>query len=205
MKRTMLRIFPFLMALALLITVAGGSSSVSADRGENGPKGPKSKPPEVVERVLQSEPVFDESGEFIGTAEIVAQESAADSNTKSRFTTSAVTASYSARYKTCGVEFYLKNIYGQKVISYKLTQTFGYNGSRIVSWYRPVVSSSTKWGWGGSNYRKGSYWLSYPRSARSWASATFSLKVGWWTVSQYRPTIGIDGYGSGYCRPWGYW
>lgn len=205
MKRTLLRIFPILVVLALLITVTGGPSSVLADGG-NGHKGrPTTKPPEVVERVLQSEPVFDDSGEFIGTVGIVARESVPDSNTRNSFTTSTVTAYGYTRYRTCGVEFYLKNIYGQKVISYKLTQTFRYNGSRVVSWYRPVVTSSTKWGWGGSGYRSGSYWLSYPWSARSWASATFTLKIGWWTVSQYRPTIGIDGYGSGYCRPWGYW
>ncbi len=204
MKSALLRISPILLALVLLATITGGPGSVLADRGRNGPKGPTTKPPEVIEHVLKSEPVFDNRGRFIGTAEIVSQEPVQAAESSSAFTT-AVTASSYTRTKTCTVEFYLKNWYGQKVISYKLYQTLRYNGSRIASWYRPIVSSSTKWGWSGSDFRDGSYWLSRYSSARSWASGKFALKIGWFTVQEYRPTIGIDGYGSGYCRPWGYW
>jgi hypothetical protein len=186
-----------------VIAITGGSGTALADGG-NGKGRSKGKAPEVVERVLQSKLVFDETGEFLGTAEIVSQEPVQAPESSSAFTTTATASSYT-RTKTCTVEFYLKNWYGQKVISYKLSQTFSYNGSRVVSWYRPVISASTKWGWSGSNYRNGYYWLRYLTAERSWASAKFALKVGWFTVQEYRPTIGIDGYGSGYCRPWGYW
>ena len=193
MKRILLLLS--LIVLAAIIFV-GGSESTFAD-GRMKDKGPKSG---VVERILKSEPVLNDAGELVGTVEIVALESV---NSSSAFTSAVVTSATS--YKTCWVEFYLKNIYGQKVISYTLRQTFGYTGSSITAWYSPVTSSSTKWGWSGSDYQKGWYWRSRDYSATSWASATFTLKVAWFTVEQYRPTIGIDGYGSGSCYFWGYW
>ncbi|MEX0621968.1 MAG: hypothetical protein WD187_03195 [Candidatus Woykebacteria bacterium] len=156
-------------------------------------------------RLLKSEPVFARNGRLIGQAEIVASEVAAAESQLPEAVTATAATSASTYSKTCTVEFYLKNIYGQKVISYKLRQTFTYNGSRIVSWYAPVVTSSTKWGWSGSDFTNGSYWLKSLWSKRSWASGTFTLKVAWFTVEQYKPTIGVDGYGSGYCRAWGYW
>ena len=192
------------VALAAAVLI-GTSGTAFADESK-----PSPAPPALVAssfRLLESKPIFTKSGRLIGQVEIVASEtSTALADPSSRAIIAAATTTSGSTYsKTCTVEFYLKNIYGQKVISYKLQQTFTYDGSRVVFWYTPVVTSSTMWGWSGSDFTYGSYWISSPWSKRSWASGTFTLKAAWFTVTQYKPTIGVDGYGSGYCKTWGYW
>lgn len=203
MKRTLLRIFPILMALVLLITVAGGSSSVSADRGENGPKGPKTKPPEVVERVVGKAPIFDENGRFLGIVTTVVGSITTETvqTTSGNLTGPTAQATYTTRSRTCYSKMWATHWTGwYKLWELKLSQTWGYNGSRIVWNYQPDVVAWSRFGWRHTEPRKGIYWTRYPMYKRTWTSAMFTYEPwkGYPIQSRYA-AIAFNIKGDGRC------
>ncbi|OGY27099.1 MAG: hypothetical protein A2Z11_03390 [Candidatus Woykebacteria bacterium RBG_16_43_9] len=157
---------------------------------------PPSPPPDTsAGTVIFSEPVTLPNGQM-GTVEIaVGQNDAATGGTRALAST--------VHERTCWAEFYV-TILGVKTASYKLYQRFRYTGMNISYVFSPFTTVSSAVGWSVTNRSYGWFWVNRGISATAWASADVIWKPAGIVLRQWSPTIGIDFYGSGYCRLWGY-
>ena len=205
MKRTtLLRIVPILTALALLITLIGWSSSVSADGGKNGSRKPATKPPEVVERVVDRTPVFSPQGQLVGILTTVVGsitvENALDSGRDFTQTAAVTTATYPTRTTTCYSKVWLDHWTGwYRLWEMTLRQTWGYNGSRIVWYYQPDVEAWSRYGWSHTEPKKGIYWTINQTRMRTWASSQFTFGLKGYTVQSKSAYIAFNIAADGQC------
>ena len=152
----MKRLLVLLLIVLATTVVFGGSEKALADGG----KGASSKPV-ATERVVDRSPAFDNQGRFIGYVTTVIG-SVAEDTSDGMVTTSAVAATYPTRTKTCYSKVWLNHFSGlYKVWEMKLSQTWGYNGSKIVWYYGPDVTAWSKYGWSHTPPTKGIYWTQY--------------------------------------------
>lgn len=180
-----MKIRKYLLA-ALALTVIFGAMAIASSDASAVPTRPQ---PASSAQLIESRTAYDRWGNQIGTSHLAIYQ-----------------LTYGTRYsgtKICIAEFYLKNLYGSKVISFKLIQSFSYEADKITRLDAPITTISTKWGWQQSSLDKGS--RNYTWSARSWVSAKFDLKFAWFVVQTYRPYIYLNLYGGGTCYAHGYW